>query len=91
MKKLICALLAIMAIGCFAGCVDHNDGKCDECDTNGGMLNPVLHYEGDELCATCADKKFTEAELEAMADAIEAEYMEKYVNGAMGDLGDLLG
>ncbi len=55
MKKLLCALLAVVAVGCFAGCVDHDDGKCDECGTSGGLLNPVVqNEEGDkELCAKC--------------------------------------
>ena len=30
MKKILCALLALTAVCCFAGCTD---GKCDECKT----------------------------------------------------------
>ncbi len=58
MKKILCVLMAVLAIGCFAGCdlfVNHDDGKCDNCKTEGGILNPVTQNdEGDkELCAEC--------------------------------------
>ncbi len=47
MKKILCALLAIAAIGCFAGCVDHNDGVCDKCNKTIG----VIRYDAEtELC-----------------------------------------
>ena len=55
MKKILCALAAVLALGCFAGCVNHDDGKCDECGTEGGLINKVTqNKEGDlELCAEC--------------------------------------
>lgn len=54
MKKIICVLMAVMALGCFAGCVDHNDGVCDECGTNKGVIQ---YDEDNELCPACAAKK----------------------------------
>ena len=54
MKKLFCTLLALAAVFCFAGCVNHNDGKCDECGEN-GKLDFVKQYdEKSELCLECA-------------------------------------
>lgn len=52
MKKILVALLALSAVFCFASC---KNGKCDECGTKGGLLNPVTYNEetGDELCAEC--------------------------------------
>lgn len=49
MKKLLCALLALSAVFCLAGCVDHNDGVCDYkgCDKTLG----VIRYDAEhELC-----------------------------------------
>lgn len=55
MKKLLCTVLALTALFAFAGCVDHNDGKCDECGTEGGLINKVTqNKEGDEeKCGEC--------------------------------------
>ncbi len=53
MKKIICALLAVMAIGvCFAGCGEaHDDGICDNCKS---PLAVSANDEGTkELCAAC--------------------------------------
>ena len=49
MKKIVFALLAVMALGCFAGCVDHNDGVCDvkDCDVTFGVIR---YQEDKELC-----------------------------------------
>ncbi len=63
MKKILCTLLAVLAIGCcFAGCVNHNDGKCDECKTEGGLFNPVTRNEeeNEEYCTACWVKKYGE-------------------------------
>jgi len=67
MKKILCTVLALASIFCLAGCVNHNDGKCDECGTEGGLLNKVTqNEEGDlELCAECWLK---EVEKELMGD-----------------------
>ena len=51
MKKLLCVLMALTAVFCFAGC---KDGKCDDCKTTEG----VKVYEtkdGDEVeyCGEC--------------------------------------
>ncbi len=74
MKKIFCTLLAVLAIGCcFAGCVNHDDDKCDECGKKETFLNPVETWvdEKEELCSQCALKKY-EAELgDAIKDAIE--------------------
>lgn len=58
MKKLLCTVLALTALFAFAGCVDHNDGKCDECGAN-GKLDFVEQYDDgkSELCAECALEK----------------------------------
>lgn len=63
MKKLLCVLLALTAVCAFAGCVNHNDGKCDNCKTEGGLLNPVTqNEEGDkELCAKCWAEELEDA------------------------------
>ncbi len=57
MKKILCALIAIMAFGCLAGCVNHNDGVCDKCKNTIG----VIRYDEDtELCPTHAKEKLLE-------------------------------
>ena len=67
MKKLLCTVLALTALFAFAGCVDHNDGKCDECGAN-GKLDFVQQYdEKTELCAKCA----AEAALDELDSALE--------------------
>ncbi len=57
MKKILCALIAVTAMGfCLAGCfVNHNDGKCDECKSTLGV---VRYNEETELCPTHAAEKF---------------------------------
>ncbi len=56
MKKILCTLMAVLAIGCcFAGCVDHDDGKCDECEAKGAFQ--VEDQGDDELCGKCWIKK----------------------------------
>ena len=55
MKKILCAILALTSILCFAACTN---GKCDECDTK----ENVKVYEtkdGDEVeyCPECYAKK----------------------------------
>ncbi len=54
MKKLLCVLLALTAVCCFASCTD---GKCDDCETK----ENVKVYEtkdGDEVeyCPSCYAK-----------------------------------
>lgn len=49
MKKILCALLALSAVFCFAGCVDHNDGVCDHKDCK-ATLTVVRYDEDHELC-----------------------------------------
>ena len=49
MKKILCALLAAMSVFCLAGCVDHNDGVCDNKDCD-ATLTVVRYNEKTELC-----------------------------------------
>ncbi len=49
MKKLLCALMAVMAVFCMAGCVDHNDGVCDNKDCD-ATLTVIRYNEKTELC-----------------------------------------
>ncbi len=60
MKKLLCALLAVVAVGCFAGCVDHDDDVCDKCDKEETFVNPVETWKDakEELCYECAVEKY---------------------------------
>ncbi len=51
MKKILCLVMAIAAIGCFAACTNHNDGVCDKCDTTIGVIR---YDEKTELCPTHA-------------------------------------
>ena len=65
MKKLLCALMALTTVFCFAGCVDHNDGECDECGA-AGLAAVVVRYDDDtELCLKCA----AELAVEELEDA----------------------
>lgn len=73
MKKIICILMAILTVGCFASCTlfkDHDDGRCDLCDTEGSVLpfNPVLKWEENkELCDECAQEHYDKAEYDSLA------------------------
>ena len=69
MKKLLCMALALTALFAFAGCVDHNDGKCDECGANGKLDFVEQYDEKTELCLKCA--------MEAGLDALESAASEK--------------
>ncbi len=76
MKKILCVLMAVLALGCFAGCVDHDDEKCDKCKKETALLNPVIRWEDDkELCVQCAKKEYGDEEYnklyEKYKDAIE--------------------
>ncbi len=54
MKKLLCVLLAAMAITtCFAGCTD---GKCDRCETTEYVKAYTIadQKEKKEFCGRCA-------------------------------------
>lgn len=55
MKKILCVLLAMTAVFCFAGC---QDGKCDECKTE-EYVEVYETKDGDkvEYCPTCYAKK----------------------------------
>lgn len=68
MKKILAVLLTVVALGCLVGCVNHNDGKCDECKTEGGLLNPVTQNEegNKELCAQCWLKELENAASEEL-------------------------
>lgn len=54
MKKILCVLLAMTAVFCFAGC---QDGKCDECKTEENVA--VYEVDGKEVeyCQECRVKK----------------------------------
>lgn len=55
MKKLLCVVLALSAIFCFAGC---ENGKCDECGVKNDGVTVYEHDgEKDELCLKCAGEK----------------------------------
>ena len=59
MKKILCSILAVTALFAFAGCVNSNDGKCDKCKTEGGLINKVFKTEeGDEICGKCALEEY---------------------------------
>ncbi len=68
MKKLLCLFLAVAAVGCFAGCVDHNDGKCDECGEKNATVKQ--YDEKTELCLSCATKKLAEELEEGASDLV---------------------
>ncbi|MBQ9728092.1 MAG: hypothetical protein IJV85_00685 [Clostridia bacterium] len=49
-KKILCVLLAVSAVGCLGGCfVDHNDGVCDVKDCK-RTLGVIRYDEDHELC-----------------------------------------
>lgn len=54
MKKLLCAVLAIAAIFCFAGC--END-KCDICEKKTEDCKVYEDLDNQELCPECAIKE----------------------------------
>lgn len=62
MKKLVCILMALTAVFCFAGC---KDGKCDDCKSEKNV-KVYEELEGKEYCPTCA----VEAGLHAGIDSI---------------------
>jgi hypothetical protein len=51
MKKILCTLLAISAIFCFAGC--END-KCDICKKETEACKVYETLDNQELCPACA-------------------------------------
>ena len=54
MKKLLCMMMAIVAsLSVMAFATACEDGKCDKCKTDGGLLNEVTVDEDGELCAKC--------------------------------------
>ena len=54
MKKFLCAVLAIAAIFCFAGC---ENGKCDICEKKTDDCEVYEDLDGQELCPECAAKE----------------------------------
>ncbi len=67
MKKLVCTLLAILAVGCcFAGCTNHDDDKCDNCGKKETVANPVETWKDakEEICFDCAKEKYGKAEMQ---------------------------
>ncbi len=66
MKKILCLVLAIMTLGCLAGCVNHDDDKCDLCGKKEVALNPVETWvdEKEEYCLQCAVKEYGEEVME---------------------------
>lgn len=54
MKKILCVLLALTSVFCFAGC---KDGRCDECKSNKDVREYDL-IDGDtaEYCPSCTWK-----------------------------------
>ncbi len=71
MKKVLCLLLAVMTLGCIAGCKDHDDEVCDNCGKEDAFLNRVVRWEDDqELCMECAAKKYGEDFVNQMKDQI---------------------
>ncbi len=55
MKKVLCLLLALTAVCCFAGCTD---GKCDDCKTEENV-KVYTKSDGEEVeyCPTCYAKQ----------------------------------
>ncbi len=76
MKKIICVLMAVLTLGCLASCTlfkDHDDGKCDICDTEGSVipLNPVNKWEDNkELCNDCAKEHYSKEEYDSLSKEI---------------------
>ncbi len=70
MKKWLCMLLAIATLGCLAGCVNHDDDKCDECGKKETVANPVETWvdENEELCLQCAIKKYGKEFMDEIRD-----------------------
>ena len=62
MKKLLCFLMALTSVFCFAGC---EDGKCDECKSEKNV-KVYENLDNKEYCPTCA----AEAALHAGIDGI---------------------
>ena len=55
MKKLLCGILAVTALFCFAAC---QDGKCDECKTEENVkVYETKDGEEVEYCPLCYAKK----------------------------------
>lgn len=54
MKKILCAILALAAVFCFAGC--END-KCDICEKKTEKCEVYEELDGQELCPECAAKE----------------------------------
>ncbi|MBR4942822.1 MAG: hypothetical protein IKZ28_02215 [Clostridia bacterium] len=51
MKKLLCVLLALTAVCCFASC---NDGKCDDCKTEENVkVYETKDGKEVEYCPSC--------------------------------------
>ncbi len=71
MKKILSILMAILAIGCMAGCVDHDDEKCDKCKKEDALLNRVIRWEDDkELCVECAMEEYGQDFVNEMKDKL---------------------
>ncbi|MBQ8323072.1 MAG: hypothetical protein IJX91_03815 [Clostridia bacterium] len=51
MKKILCAVLALAAVFCFAGC--END-KCDICEKKTENCKVYEELDNQELCPSCA-------------------------------------
>ena len=51
MKKFLCAIMALAAVFCFAGC---EDGKCDECGRKADDVKVYEKLDNKELCEDCA-------------------------------------
>ena len=54
MKKLLCVLLTVCAVFCFAGC---EDGKCDLCEKKTEDCKVYEELDNRELCPACATKE----------------------------------
>ena len=55
MKKILCGILAVTALFCFAAC---QDGKCDECKTEENVkVYETKDGEEVEYCPECYLKK----------------------------------
>ncbi len=93
MKKILCMLMAVLAIGCLAGCTmfkDHDDGVCDKCDKETNILQgvAVVQWEKNkELCWECADEEYTDEELQELLK----EKGEELGDVTLGDIADLFG
>ena len=54
MKKFLCAILALAAVFCFAGC---ENGKCDICEKKTDKCEVYEELDNQELCPDCAIKE----------------------------------